>query len=126
MLDKSLSLAFGRPPFLSGSLYESVPVPGLGQLAKFKPHSQRAEREKAHDGNGDKDIFGALYILQSLKLSKIMGRISEGLQAGPGASAEANAGDGLIATHKVELDRWKKETFEVCYESSYDRASVKV
>lgn len=119
MLDKSLSLAFGRPPFLAGSLYEHVPVPGLDLLAKFKPHMREAEREKTQDREGDTDVFGALYISQSLKLSKIMGRISEGLQATGGASAVTGTVQELIETCKAELDIWKQETFEVGYNESH-------
>lgn len=111
MLDKSLSLAFGRPPFLPGSFYDSVPVPGPDLLAKFKPHKSGIESDNAQQ-NKEHDTFGTLYVLQSLKLSKIMGRISVDLQAGSGITTDAHAMDSFIVTLRNELDNWMRETFE--------------
>lgn len=112
MIDKSLSLAFGRPPFLPGLFYERVPVPGLDLLAKFKPHAPKAEQEDAQE-NKEKDMFGAFYVLQSLKLARTMGAISDGLQAGNGAMMKGDTSDRFITRHKEELDAWMRETFEV-------------
>ncbi|KIM96429.1 hypothetical protein OIDMADRAFT_58751 [Oidiodendron maius Zn] len=94
-----------------GSLYEHVPVPGLDLLAKSKLHMREAESEKTQDRECHTDVFGALYISQSLKLSKIMGHISEGLQATGGASAVTDTVQELIEACKAELDVWKQETY---------------
>lgn len=38
--DKTLSLAFGRPPFLTGPMYDALPIPHPRQLNKYRPHTR--------------------------------------------------------------------------------------
>lgn len=70
-LDTSLSLAFGRPPFLSGIIHRKVPFP---ILQDYSPHHGAPSPEK-----GSKTIqqssFGTLYFYATFELSILIRRV---------------------------------------------------
>jgi hypothetical protein len=68
IIDKSMSLAFGRPPAMSGSYYEHVPIPDMRQLMAFSPHVRSSSNEKTMAST-----FGAIFFLRGLALAKITG-----------------------------------------------------
>lgn len=64
-MDKSVSLAFGRPCMLTGPLYETILLPERDGLLEFQPHTI---------DTGDSQ-FGAVFFLQSIHLAKLQGRV---------------------------------------------------
>lgn len=64
-MDKSVSLAFGRPCMLTGPLYETILLPERDDLIEFQPHTIDAGDSK----------FGAVFFLQSIHLAKLQGRV---------------------------------------------------
>jgi hypothetical protein len=64
-MDKSVSLAFGRPCMLIGPFYETTPLPERDDLLEFQPHTSDAIDSK----------FGAVFFLQSIHLAKLQGRV---------------------------------------------------
>lgn len=79
MLDKSLSFAFGRPPFLPSHLYKNVPPPDHANLAKFRPH--RVGSLGSESFAAEIDEFGRLYIAQGREIAKVGGQILDALQS---------------------------------------------
>jgi hypothetical protein len=112
ILDKSLSLSFGRPLFLESSLYVEVPLPDQTQLAKYKPHKRVQDHPSSRRPGDD---FGPFFFQQHLKLSKIMGSTTALLER---SFEYKNANiDGI----KAEYMSWNKETPAV---SSYGSAQL--
>ncbi|KAL6924206.1 hypothetical protein FSST1_001480 [Fusarium sambucinum] len=67
-VDKSCSLAFGRPCFLPSNKY-TVTLPDLGHLTRFQPRSESA------DGQGQSSVFGAHMFIARMKLARLTGDI---------------------------------------------------
>lgn len=100
-IDKSVSLAFGRPCSLPTAVYESVPIPIMSDLVQFKPHV-RSNKYSA---------FGANFFLQRIALAKIQGKVLE-LQRF--ASFVGNTAYSAIKTGlKEQLQLWHSETQRV-------------
>ncbi|PTD10736.1 hypothetical protein FCULG_00007727 [Fusarium culmorum] len=68
-VDKSCSLAFGRPCFLPSTTYAKVALPDLGHLARFQPRSDSA------DGRAKSSIFGAHMFLARMELARLEGDV---------------------------------------------------
>lgn len=102
MIDKSLSLAFGRPPFLLSQLYEGVDPPNPEFLATFRPHRLppgigTLEQNQLSDG------FGALYFGLARELFVLQGKIIDiALMIHNGES-----GTEQISIMKQKLKIWK-------------------
>ena len=79
VLDKSCSLTFGRPPFLSTAIYDSVPVPDYKYLLKFQPHRHGTFDSQQTSTRVSK--FGAHLLIRSFELARLMGRVSDALAA---------------------------------------------
>jgi hypothetical protein len=73
-IDKSVSLAFGRPPILSSQYYEHIPLPDLDSLASFKPHKDSYDPKTQED---QKPSFGASFFLSNVMLGKLTGKITD-------------------------------------------------
>jgi hypothetical protein len=107
IVDKSLSLSFGRPPLLPGYLYKDVPPPDPTQLAKFRPHqnpdaiSRGAPKITACEG------FGAFYIMQIKALANLQGDIQDTFYRG------RRSNNSNIANLKKSLDLWMETTRQV-------------
>jgi Fungal specific transcription factor domain len=114
MTDKVVSLAFGRPAFMTGPLYESTPFPDLHQLTKFDPHTNRLpvpsdEITFQTHATG----FGAIYLLQFIKLSKLESRILHFLHHSERSSSPEITSMQWLLVLKKELDEWRSETCDV-------------
>ena len=114
MIDKMVSLAFGRPAFMTGPLYESIPFPDLQQLRKFDPHTNRLA-VSLHEPTFQAHVpgFGAVYLLQFMKLSKLEGRVLNFLHYGERSSNPELTGMEWLLAQKKELDKWMSETCDV-------------
>lgn len=70
-MDKSVSLAFGRPHMLAAPFYDNVPLPPAEDVAEFKPHLK---------GTGVSN-YGGYFLVQSIHLAKLRGQVSDLLQS---------------------------------------------
>lgn len=102
ILDKSVSLSFGRPPLLPGYLYKGVPPLDPAELAKYRPH-EKLEKHEALPS----ESFGSFYIMRSKELANIQGDIQDTFYRG-GRSDNAQ-----IAILKRRLDLWIENTLQV-------------
>ncbi|EHK47021.1 hypothetical protein TRIATDRAFT_46040, partial [Trichoderma atroviride IMI 206040] len=69
-VDKSCSLAFGRPMLLPTAIYENVPLPDFQYLLKYHPH--RKEPIQTEDGLITSS-FGAHYFIHEMQLARMTG-----------------------------------------------------
>lgn len=97
-MDKSCSLAFGRPAFLPTAVYQNIPLPDDDVLLRFPP---RDGEENAQNVSR----IGAQFFKRSVDLSKLTGLI---LDASP-------TGDSLLARRDIrsKLDHWYQGTVQV-------------
>ena len=109
ILDKSLSLSFGRPPLLPGYLYKGVPPLDPAELAKYRPHKKFAVPEASKTSHSE--TFGSFYIMRSKALADIEGDIQDIFQR------EGRSGKAEISTLKTALDFWMKTTRQVSFPS---------
>jgi hypothetical protein len=105
IIDKSLSLSFGRPPLLPGYLYKNIPPPDPTFLAKYRPHQELHALSSSQKTSSEE--FGVVYITQVLALAKLQGDVSDYLNT-VGISDPAR-----IHTLKAELDSWIQATTKV-------------
>lgn len=101
-VDKSCSLAFGRPMLLPTAIYENVPLPDFQYLLKYHPH--RKEPIQTEDGPIT-STFGAHYFIQGMLLARMTGAVLDFL-ANP---AKLIVYQTLIA----QLQSWDLVTNEV-------------
>jgi hypothetical protein len=73
LLDKSCSLAFGRPAFLPTALYQNVPVPDQSFLLKFSPHERVGFGDGQVSSYGSR--FGAEVFTRSIQWAKLAGSV---------------------------------------------------
>ncbi|KAH8807252.1 hypothetical protein F5884DRAFT_899683 [Xylogone sp. PMI_703] len=97
-IDKSVSLAFGRPCSLPTHFYDIVPLPKLADLTDFKPHQKQKKNS----------TFGATHFLQNIHLSKLQGRVLELQQIA--ATLDHAVYSGMKTKLKEELQVWHSET----------------
>jgi hypothetical protein len=101
-VDKSCSLAFGRPMLLPTTIYENVPLPDFQYLLKYHPH----QKEPIQTEHGlITSTFGAHFFIQQMHLAKMTGAVLEFL-ANP---AKLTVYQSLIA----QLQSWDSITNEV-------------
>ena len=111
IVDKSLSMAFGRPALLPNHLYKDVPLPDPNYLAKFNPHQAPGSPDCKGSEPGNRtagDNFGSLHWSRLLEFAKFQGDVSDLL----------HQSKSLVNIEKVsdllrDLDRWMKTTREV-------------
>ncbi|KAF4456491.1 hypothetical protein F53441_1395 [Fusarium austroafricanum] len=108
-IDKSCSLAFGRPCFLPSSTYSHVPLPDLGYLTRYQAHSD----SPATDGEIKTSMFGAHMFLAQMELSKMMGNIVDVLNRGyvdiTGEQLRNKLGEWHTRTNKTLKDIMESE-----------------
>lgn len=101
-VEKSCSLAFGRPMLLPTSIYENVPLPDFPYLLDYHPHrDQGLPTENGHCVS----TFGAHFFIQGMQLAKLTGEVLSFL-----------AGSGNSAGHQTlvaKLQSWDSVTNEV-------------
>ncbi|PYI27435.1 hypothetical protein BP00DRAFT_405016 [Aspergillus indologenus CBS 114.80] len=78
LMDKSCSLAFGRPAFLPTALYHHVPLPDESTLLMFQPHTRMHGTEIPQRVSH----FGAQMLRCSIELAKLMGILADVLATG--------------------------------------------
>ncbi|KAK5995689.1 putative transcriptional regulatory C11D3.07c-like protein [Cladobotryum mycophilum] len=103
-VDKSCSLAFGRPVFLPASLFKAIPLPDIRYLLRFNPHQDKAA---SHDAKDPVSTFGGNVFLQNIALAILTSRISDFLH-GEGPEEERKS---LMS----QLDNWHRNTEELLY-----------
>ncbi|KAL7908242.1 hypothetical protein GGI35DRAFT_469961 [Trichoderma velutinum] len=86
-IDKSCSLAFGRPMLLPTAIYENVPLPDFQYLLGYHPH--RNQPIITQNGSST-STFGAHFFIQGMKFAKLTGAALS-LLAGPGSIADHQA-----------------------------------
>jgi hypothetical protein len=101
-VDKSCSLAFGRPCFLPPTTYAKVPLPDLGHLTRFQP---RSDPGGGTNGQGESSVFGAHMFLTRMELSKLTGDV---LDVSNIEAVRSNK-DQL----KADLTKWRSRTNQV-------------
>jgi len=102
MVDKGLSLSFGRSPMLPAYLYRRVPPPDAEYLAKFKPHENPHSLAETR-GNEVQIPFGTLFLLKTMALAKLQGDISDMLYN------EEKFNIGKVDTLQNELELWLRD-----------------
>lgn len=101
LLDKGMSLIFGRPPTFHRAMAKEIALPTLDQLLPFRPHPTSA---------GAPALFGAHYMYQILLLSRIMADIWHCLY-------EEASLDDRIKSASEDLDSWYNEAQRVDHNS---------
>lgn len=104
IVDKSCSLAFGRPAFLPTSNYQTVLKPDRRYVSrKYCPHLSLAKN--LGTSNNTADTFASSYYYQCMEFALITGAISELL-----VSSEPS---GSLQDLQQKLHQWHKRTQEV-------------
>ncbi|KAL6882298.1 hypothetical protein HDV57DRAFT_509468 [Trichoderma longibrachiatum] len=67
-VDKSCSLAFGRPMLLPTAIYENVPLPDFQYLLGYHPHLNQPVPTQS---NSHTSVFGAHFFIQGMHLAKL-------------------------------------------------------
>ncbi len=102
-LDKSCSLAFGRPHFLPSSTYGAVPLPEWSHLLNYNPHrGQTRDRSGRVSGS----TFGAHVFQQTIELARLTAEFCD--SPAPRRTLED------IHALKGRLDAWNVFTNDVC------------
>ncbi|KAJ5297882.1 Transcription factor [Penicillium antarcticum] len=100
LIDKSCSLAFGRPAFLPTALYQNVPLPDPTFILKFNPHERVAFGGQQGVSKGSQ--FGAEVLMRSIQWAKLAGVLSDLLSTGDSSNARVEI--------RSKLERWYLET----------------
>ena len=103
MIDKSCSLAFGRPAFLPTALYCNVPPPDDHFLLKFHPHDCTALGNS--QAPSQTSTFGAVFFSRSVEIAKLTGRILDVLATSESFLAKTNL--------RSELEAFYEDTYQV-------------
>ena len=119
LIDKSLSLAFGRPSLLPSCLYKDIPPPNIERLAEFSPHIKATAVPGVTRNHPSGHGYGAVHATRSMALAKIQGDIQDAFY-GNGRSMAAER----ISILKTELDNWFQVTREVSKDSLLDLSGV--
>lgn len=98
-VDKSCSLAFGRPVFLPTTTYKDTPLPDFEYLKGYQPHRGGAPPSASSS-------FGAYFFHQKIELAKLTGNVLDSLGNAPLANKT------MILLN--ELKEWDVETSKVC------------
>ncbi|KAL7957266.1 hypothetical protein V8C34DRAFT_325373 [Trichoderma compactum] len=86
-IDKSCSLAFGRPMLLLTTIYQNVPLPDFPYLLGYHPH--RSQPIVTQNGSST-STFGAHFFIQGMKSARLTGAALS-LLASPGNIADHQA-----------------------------------
>jgi hypothetical protein len=112
ILDKSVSLSFGRPPLLPGYLYKDVPPPDPAELAQYCPHLKLQSPELPQTSISEG--FGSFYIMRSRELANLQGDIQDTFYR------RGRSGNAKISALKERLDLWMKTTRQVSEFGRFD------
>jgi hypothetical protein len=107
MIDKSCSLAFGRPAFLPMTLYRNVPLPQRSFLLRWNPHERAKFANYQDSAHGSQ--FGAEILTRSLEWAKIGGSLVELLATGESGTTKQDI--------RAKLETWFLDTNQVGIQS---------
>lgn len=96
LVDKGLSIIFGRPPTFHRAMSKDVPLPTIAQLLPYQPHNVAPPENGSRPGS----LFGAHYIHQIMLLSHIIGDIWICV------FENATRDESAIRSVKRDLDNW--------------------
>ncbi|OGM43835.1 hypothetical protein ABOM_007590 [Aspergillus bombycis] len=102
VMDKSCSLAFGRPAFLPTAVYQDVPLPDDNILLRFHVRDSEENAQKA-------SMFGAQLLKSSMELSKLIGLVLDVLATDVSSPAKREI--------RCKLDEWYQHTNQVLTET---------
>jgi len=105
LVDKGLSIIFGRPPTFHRAMSKDIPLPTVSQLLPFQPHTESRSGASPRPGA----LFGAHFIQQIMKLSYIMGDIWTCIYENSSPDPKA------IRSVKSDLDSWYGEAKPVSH-----------
>jgi hypothetical protein len=111
MIDKSCSLAFGRPAFLPTNFYKNVPLPQRSFLLRFNPHERATFANYQDLAHGSE--FGAEVVTQSIQWAKLGGSLVEILATGESSNAKKDI--------RAKLETWFLDTNQVRAQSIFHR-----
>ena len=103
IIDKSCSLAFGRPAFLPTTLHKNVPMPPRSFLLKFNPHERATFANYQEFPKGSE--FGAEVVTRSIEWAKFGGSLAEILATGESINAKREI--------RSKLEAWFLDTNKV-------------
>lgn len=95
IVDKSVSLAFGRPEFLEAAHYQSTPLPDSRHLDGFSPHAGKGQASTSNNG------FGRCFFLSNVALAKYISRYNNSIRRGSWDEAQA---------FRQDLELWFEQT----------------
>jgi len=98
VVDKSVSLAFGRPEFLEAAHYRDVPLPDPRHLLKYRPHIRGPGV-----GGSEGDTFGQHFYVRNIGLAKMISRYSSLVVRGTPLEARR---------FRLDLERWYQDTMQ--------------
>ncbi|KNG89742.1 hypothetical protein ANOM_001973 [Aspergillus nomiae NRRL 13137] len=98
VMDKSCSLAFGRPAFLPTAVYQNVPLPDDDILISFHLRDGEENAQKVSK-------FGAQLFKRSTELSKLIGLVLDVLATDASSPAKGDI--------RGKLDDWYEDTNQV-------------
>jgi hypothetical protein len=107
VLDKGLSLSFGRPPMLPAYLYQNVPPPDPKHMVKLRPHLKSTPNDVIDD-------FGCFFILTFRELAIIQGKIGESMHRKEDARTSVKLREDLemwMARLKEQVEASRALTF---------------
>lgn len=97
LVDKGLSIIFGRPPTFNRAMAKDITLPSVAELLPYQPHS---EGTRSDSGARTGSLFGAHYIHQIMQLSYIIGDIWNCIYDG------ALPDENVVQARKEELEAW--------------------
>lgn len=100
-VDKSCSLAFGRPMLLPTAIYENIPLPDFQYLLGYHPHRNQPVLTQ---NDSSTSTYGAHFFIQGMKLAKLTGAALS-LLASPDNIEERQ-------TLATKLQSWDSDTNE--------------
>lgn len=104
IMDKTCSLAFGRPVFLAADTYRKVPEPLFSHLLRYQPHQHQLQNDQ---GSTSASTFGACFFSQSISLAKLTGHVLDSMAvASPSPAPQV---DDFVS----QLEDWNRRTHEV-------------
>lgn len=96
LVDKGLSIIFGRPPTLHRAMSKDFALPTVAQLLPYQPHNEARPENASRPGS----LFGAHYIHQIMLLSHIIGDIWSAVYE------NASRDEYALQSVKRDLEEW--------------------
>lgn len=109
LVDKGLSIIFGRPPTFHRAMTRTIPMPTVLQLLPFEPHNKAPQQSQ---GAKPGSLFGAHYVHQIMSLSYVIGDIWTCIHDSIPLDQRA------IESTRNSLEAWYALAKQVCYKSS--------